>query len=62
MIHATTQGGPGGATETLVYKVFNDGFIGLDFGSSAAQSAILMVIVSLLTVAQFRLLDRRAEA
>ncbi len=62
VIHATTQGGPGGATETLVYKVFNDGFIGLDFGSSAAQSAILMVIVSLLTVAQFRLLDRRAEA
>ncbi|MDX1400989.1 MAG: sn-glycerol-3-phosphate ABC transporter permease UgpA, partial [Kiloniellales bacterium] len=33
VIHATTQGGPAGATEILVYKVFNDGFIGLDLGS-----------------------------
>ncbi|WP_337997768.1 sn-glycerol-3-phosphate ABC transporter permease UgpA [Oleispirillum naphthae] len=62
VIHATTQGGPGGATETLVYKVFNDGFIGLDLGGSAAQSAVLMAIVAALTVAQFRLLDRKAGA
>ncbi len=60
-IHATTNGGPAGATNTLVYKVFNDGFIGLDLGGSAAQSVILMIIVVSLTVVQFRYIERRVE-
>jgi sn-glycerol 3-phosphate transport system permease protein len=59
IIHAVTGGGPAKATETLVYKVFNDGFIGLDFGGSAAQSVILMAIVITLTVIQFRYIERR---
>jgi sn-glycerol 3-phosphate transport system permease protein len=59
IIHAVTAGGPAKATETLVYKVFNDGFIGLDFGGSAAQSVVLMAIVIGLTVVQFRYLERR---
>jgi sn-glycerol 3-phosphate transport system permease protein len=59
IIHAVTAGGPAKATETLVYKVFNDGFIGLDFGGSAAQSVILMAIVIGLTVVQFRYIERR---
>jgi sn-glycerol 3-phosphate transport system permease protein len=59
IIHAVTGGGPAKATETLVYRVFNDGFIGLDFGGSAAQSAILMAIVIGLTVIQFRYIERR---
>ena len=59
IIHAVTGGGPAKATETLVYKVFNDGFIGLDFGGSAAQSVVLMAIVIGLTVIQFRYIERR---
>jgi sn-glycerol 3-phosphate transport system permease protein len=59
IIHAVTAGGPAKATETLVYKVFNDGFIGLDFGGSAAQSVVLMAIVIALTVVQFRYIERR---
>jgi sn-glycerol 3-phosphate transport system permease protein len=59
IIHAVTAGGPAKATETLVYKVFNDGFIGLDLGGSAAQSVILMAIVIALTVVQFRYIERR---
>jgi sn-glycerol 3-phosphate transport system permease protein len=59
IVHATTIGGPAKATEILVYKVFNDGFIGLDLGSSAAQSVILMAIVIVLTVVQFRYIERR---
>jgi sn-glycerol 3-phosphate transport system permease protein len=59
IIHAVTFGGPAKATETLIYKVFNDGFIGLDFGGSAAQSVVLMVIVIGLTVVQFRYIERR---
>jgi sn-glycerol 3-phosphate transport system permease protein len=59
IIHAVTGGGPAKATETLVYKVFNDGFVGLDFGGSAAQSVVLMAIVIGLTVIQFRYIERR---
>ncbi len=61
IVHATTAGGPAKATEILVYKVFNDGFIGLDLGGSAAQSVILMLIVIGLTVVQFRYVERRVE-
>ena len=61
MIHATTQGGPAQSTNILVYKVYIDGFVGLDLGSSAAQSVILMVIVIALTVIQFRYIERRVE-
>ena len=59
IIHAVTQGGPAKATEILVYKVFNDGFIGLDLGGSAAQSVILMMIVIALTVIQFRYVEKK---
>ncbi len=61
IIHAVTQGGPAGATNILVYKVFNDGFIGLDLGGSAAQSVILMAIVIGLTVIQFRFIERKVH-
>ena len=61
IIHATTAGGPAKATEILVYKVYNDGFVGLDLGGSAAQSAILMVLVISMTVIQFRYLERKVQ-
>jgi sn-glycerol 3-phosphate transport system permease protein len=61
IIHAVTHGGPANATEILVYKVYNDGFIGLDLGSSAAQSVILMIIVIGLTIVQFRYIERRVH-
>lgn len=61
VVHATTQGGPAGATDILVYKVFYDGFIGLRIGSSATQSVVLMAIVIVLTVIQFRWIERRVQ-
>ncbi len=61
VVHATTSGGPGQATNLLVYKVFSDGFINLDLGTSAAQSVILMGIVVVLTVVQFRYIERRVQ-
>ncbi|UUM32865.1 sn-glycerol-3-phosphate ABC transporter permease UgpA [Vibrio japonicus] len=59
IIHAMTQGGPSNSTSTLVYKVYNDGFIGLDLGSSAAQSVILMILVATLTVFQFKYVEKK---
>jgi sn-glycerol 3-phosphate transport system permease protein len=61
VIHATTQGGPSQSTNILVYKVFQDGFIGLKIGPSAAQSVVLMIIVITLTVIQFRWIERHVE-
>ena len=61
IVHAVTPGGPSRATETLIYKVFNDGFIGLDFGGSSAQSVVLMFIVMILTFLQFRYVERKVN-
>jgi sn-glycerol 3-phosphate transport system permease protein len=61
IIDATTRGGPAGATTTLVYKVYQDGFVSLDLGSSAAQSIILMALALALTFMQFRVVERRVQ-
>ena len=61
IIHVVTQGGPSNATTILVYKVYVDGFVGLDLGGSAAQSVILMVMVIAMTVVQFRYIERKVE-
>ncbi|MFL6570214.1 MAG: sn-glycerol-3-phosphate ABC transporter permease UgpA [Burkholderiales bacterium] len=61
VIDATTQGGPAGATQILVYKVYYDGVKGADLGGSSAQSVILMLIVIALTVVQFRYVERKVQ-
>ena len=61
IIDAATGGGPGQATQILVYKVYADGFKGLDLGSSYAQSVVLMVILITLTVVQFRFVERKVQ-
>ena len=60
-LRAITRGGPNYATNILVYKVFNDGFINLDLGGSAAQSVVLMIVVIMLTVVQFRFIERKVH-
>ena len=37
------------------------GFIGLNLGSSAAQSVVLMALIILITVLQFRFVERRVQ-
>jgi sn-glycerol 3-phosphate transport system permease protein len=61
VIHMMTQGGPGGATNILVYKVYQDGFIGLDLGSSAAQSIALTTLIIVITVFQFKYVERKVQ-
>jgi sn-glycerol 3-phosphate transport system permease protein len=61
VVDATTQGGPAGSTQILVYKVYNDGVKAADLGGSAAQSVILMIIVIALTVAQFRFVEKKVQ-
>jgi len=61
VVDATTQGGPAGSTQILVYKVYNDGVKAADLGGSAAQSVVLMAIVIALTVAQFKFVERKVQ-
>jgi len=61
IIDAATEGGPGRDTTILVYKVYYDGFKALDLGGSAAQSVVLMSIVIMLTVVQFRFVEKRVN-
>ncbi len=61
VIDSTTAGGPAQATQILVYKVYHDGVKSADFGSSAAQSVILMTIVIALTVVQFRYVEKKVQ-
>jgi sn-glycerol 3-phosphate transport system permease protein len=61
VIDITTQGRPAGETMTLVYRVYRDGFVGLDLGSASAQSVLLMLFVIALTWVQFRVLEKRVH-
>lgn len=61
IVDAATQGGPGKDTAILVYKVYYDGFKAMDLGGSAAQSVVLMFIVVLLTVIQFRYVEKKVN-
>ncbi|MGB0540810.1 MAG: sn-glycerol-3-phosphate ABC transporter permease UgpA [Paracoccaceae bacterium] len=61
VIHTITSGGPEQSTTILVYKVFSDGFVSQDLGSSAAQSVILLFVVGLLTVIQFKYIEKRVH-
>ena len=61
VVDATTQGGPAGATQILVYKVYYDGVKAADLGGSAAQSVVLMAIVIALTVVQFKFVEKKVQ-
>jgi len=61
IVHAATNGGPGQSTSILVYKVYHDGFQAMDLGGSAAQSVVLMAIVIVLTVVQFRYVEKKVQ-
>ena len=61
IVDAATHGGPGKDTAILVYKVYYDGFKALDLGGSAAQSVVLMAIVVVLTVIQFRYVEKKVN-
>jgi sn-glycerol 3-phosphate transport system permease protein len=61
IVDTATSGGPGKATSILVYRVYYDGFKAMDLGGSAAQSVVLMAIVVVLTVVQFRYVEKKVN-
>lgn len=61
IIDVMTKGGPSNSTTTLIYKVYKDGFVGMDPGSSSAQSVLLMLIIVVLTLIQFHYLEKKVH-
>ena len=61
IIDALTKGGPGNATQTLIYRAYVDGRVNLDIGASSAQSVVLMIAVMALTLVQFRFIERKVH-
>ncbi len=61
IIDTLTDGGPGGSTTSLVYKVYRDGFVGADLGGSSAQSVVLLLMVLALTYLQFKFVEHRVH-
>jgi sn-glycerol 3-phosphate transport system permease protein len=61
VIDVVTQGGPAGATTTLVYQLYEDGFQNADSGLAGAETVILIAIAAVLMAVQFRMLNRRVH-
>jgi len=59
VVELMTLGGPANATQTIVYRIRVTGFTTLKFGYASAMAVILLAIVSVLAIVQFKLLDRR---
>lgn len=58
-VHVLTRGGPGEATNLLIYNLYRDAFQNARPGFASAQAFILFVGLALITLAQFRILGRR---
>ena len=52
-IRLLTDGGPGEATSVIVYAIYRDAFFNFRYGTAAARSIILFVIVLIITLIQF---------
>jgi ABC-type sugar transport system permease subunit len=60
-IHLLTHGGPVDTTRTLVYAIYRDGFIDFRFGFAQTEAFVLFLLILVLTLVQFRALERRVH-
>ncbi|MEO1314543.1 MAG: sugar ABC transporter permease, partial [Pseudomonadota bacterium] len=61
LVATMTEGGPGDATNFLVYKIYRDGFAGYDLSGAATQTALLMIVVVAVTSFQYLFIERKVE-
>lgn len=61
VVQLMTLGGPANATQTIVYRIWVTGIVGSKFGYGSAMAVILLSIVSVVAIVQFKLLDRQLQ-
>lgn len=54
IISVMTQGGPGRATNVLVYRIYQEGFVNMRFGYASSMAYFLFLIILTITFIQFR--------
>ncbi len=57
-IYVLTRGGPNGATTTLVYSIYRNGFDFFRMGFASAQALVLTLLIFVLTLGYFQLQKR----
>ncbi|MCO5222497.1 MAG: sugar ABC transporter permease [Thermomicrobiales bacterium] len=62
LIYILTSGGPGGATETISFRIWKIGFTNLNMGQAAAASILLLIAIMALTLVLIRVMRRNASA
>jgi len=60
LIDIMTQGGPGDATNLLVYNLYRDAFIHLNSGRANAQSVIIFIVIAIAAMLQLRSATKKA--
>lgn len=60
-INIITKGGPLNSTNTLVYYIYENGFVFFKIGYASAAGVILLIILSILTLFYFKVLSKRVH-
>lgn len=61
LVAVMTQGGPVDSTNTLIYHLYEEGFVAFHAGRAAAIAMVLFVLMLLVTVVQLRVVERRVH-
>ncbi|CAM3602801.1 carbohydrate ABC transporter permease [Marinicrinis lubricantis] len=60
-IHIMTKGGPMNMTNVVVYQIYQDAFVNYRFGEGSAQALVLFAIILILTMLQFKVLEKKVH-
>jgi multiple sugar transport system permease protein/sn-glycerol 3-phosphate transport system permease protein len=61
IIRVMTRGGPVDATNTLVYYIYDEGFVAFNTGRASAAAVVLFVLMLAITLIQLRFQERRVH-
>ncbi|HYP60181.1 MAG TPA: sugar ABC transporter permease, partial [Thermomicrobiales bacterium] len=61
IIRVMTRGGPVDATNTLIYYIYDEGFVAFNAGRASAAAVVLFVIMLVITLTQLRFQERRVH-
>lgn len=60
-IDILTKGGPSQSTNLIVYSIYREAFINYQFGTASAQAVFLFITIFIVTLLQFKLLERKVH-